>query len=480
MTHPPHAPPVVTEAGEIRPAGRAPARERWSWALYDFSNTIFSMNVASLYFGTWLVADLGASQSTYAYANAIASVMVVLAIPVLGAISDSRRRRVPWVIGFTLLSCFACAAIGVFGQTTIPVMGENVAGATAVATPAASALIWVLLAYVIANFAYQSAQPFYNAMLPELVPPRELGRLSGLGAAIGYVGSITGVILVMPFFSGSLPFGIALSESTMNALHTIAPFTSHGGRVSTFVPTGMLFLLFSLPLIVFCRDHNPAPRAPLALRKAFGDIASTLRDAKRYPGAVRFIVASLIYQDAVGTIISFMAIYAVTVMGFQEGSEVTLFLVLTVPAIVGTYVAGILVDRIGAKRTLTGTLAIWVVLLIAMIASPNQKMFWVVGVLVGFNFGAVNAAERPLLLTLIPDVYAGRYFSLMMLSARVAAIAGPLIWAATTDSLEPLYGAGIAGRAAVGTVALMFAIAIWVLRRVPDHPPGWSPPALAP
>ncbi len=261
----------------------------------------------------------------------------------------------------------------------------------------------------------------------------------------------------------------------MAALHAIMPFTSHGGRVSTFVPTGVLFLLFSLPLCIFCRDHNPSPHARIGLAKAFRDVAATLRESQRYPGALRYIITTLVYQDAIGTIISFMAIYAVKVMHFEKGTEVTLFIVLTVPAIFGTYIAGRLVDHIGAKRTLTLTLSIWIALLVAMIAVPTKNGFWAVGFLLGFNFGAVNAAERPLILTLIPDVYAGRYFGLMMLSARVAAIVGPLIWGLTIALLESSAGTAVANRVAVMTVAAMFAIALWILRGVPDRPPGWSP-----
>src|SRR6476661_10972279 len=100
-----HPAPVVTADGEIRPVTRAPALERWSWALYDFSNTIFSMNVATLYFSVWLVSDIGASEVQYATANGIASVTVVAAIPILGAISDARRRRKQWVVWFTVVSC---------------------------------------------------------------------------------------------------------------------------------------------------------------------------------------------------------------------------------------------------------------------------------------------------------------------------------------------------------------------------------------
>jgi UMF1 family MFS transporter len=472
LTHVEHAPPRIVAGGEIRPVVRAPIVERLSWALYDFSNTIFSMNVASLYFAAWLVDDLGSTNTLYATLNAIASILVVLSIPVLGALSDARRRRKPWVVGFTVVACVTCAAIGVFGQISLPVVGTNVSVADPV--PAGwhvgmGQLLPVMVAFVVANFAYQAAQPFYNAMMPELVPVEEQGRLSGLGTAIGYVGSVFGVLLVMPFFRGELPLIGALSSGFMKTLHSVFPFTSRGGRISTFVPTGVLFLIFSLPLFVFCRDHNPAPRgARVDWRKAFRDVAHTIRDAKKHPGTLRFIITSFVYQDAIGTIVGFMTLYAIKAVGFTKGSEVTLFLVLTIPSIFGSYIYGHLVDRIGAKRSLMMTLVGWIVLLCVMIMVPGKTAFWLVGLAIGLNFGGVPTAERPVLLGLVPDVEAGRYFSLMLLSSRAAAIAGPLIWGITVDSLESSFGTAIAYRAAVMTVALMFLIAVYLLRGVPE------------
>jgi len=158
----------------------------------------------------------------------------------------------------------------------------------------------------------------------------------------------------------------------------------------------------------------------------------------------------------------------VNAVGFKEGSEVTLFLVLTMPAIVGSYVAGILVDRIGPKRTLQITIWVWVALLIAMVLVPSQAAFWGVGLAIGLNYGGVGAAERPMMLSLIPDAEAGRYFSLMLLSARVAAIAGPFLWGFTVDGLEPRIGAPMAYRTAVLTLGVMFLISLVILRGVPD------------
>ncbi len=440
-------------------------RERASWALYDFANTIFSMNVATLYFAVWFVEDLHQSNTLLAVAAALASVLVVASVPLLGAISDARQRRKPWVVGFTVASCVACAAIGAVGQ----------GGAGSVG--------WVVVAYVVANYAYQAAQPFYNAMMPDLAPPEELGRLSGIGTAVGYLGTIVGLLLVVPFFNGAW-----LPTTLMHALRAAVPFTASGGRVATFVPTAFLFLLFSLPLFVFCRDHHPRDSA-IAWRAAFRDVAHTVRDARRYPGVLPFIIASFLYQDAIGTIVGFMALYAVKAMHFGGGTETTLFLVLTLPAIVGSYIAGRLVDHVGARRTLVIAIVAWIALLLAMIAVPTQGGFWAVGLAIGLVFGWVPTAERPLLLALVPEREAGRFFSLMLLSSRAAAVAGPLVWGVTVDTLEPTLGTEVAYRAAVLTVAAMFGAAWCVMRLVPEgrvaavlpaaaRVPAGAPPAL--
>lgn len=468
---------VYTPSGVERTAGpvRAPWRERASWALYDFANTIFSMNVATLYFAVWLISDLGASNTAYAVGNGVSSLLVVISVPVFGALSDARGYRKPWVVGFTLASCVACAAIGVIGQRLLPVSGEAVIGGAALPAswhPTIGTFTWVLVAFIIANYAYQAAQPFYNAMLPDLVPPDEQGRLSGIGTAVGYVGTIVGLILVVPFFSGTLPLVGTLPAALLDTLRRVVPFTEHAGRVSTFVPTALLFALFSLPLFVFCRDRTiRRENTPIDWKCAFRDVGHTLRDARDHRGALPFILASFLYQDAVGTIVSFMAIYAVKAMGFANGAETTLFLVLTVPAIAGSYIAGRLVDRVGARRTLVLTIWSWIFLLIAMVAVPSQHAFWLVGLLIGLIFGGVPTAERPLLLSLVPEAEAGRFFSLLLLSSRAAAVLGPLVWSVTVDVLEPTRGTGVAYRAAVLTVAMMFGASLVLLRLVPDSGP---------
>ncbi len=462
----------VTASGDLDPQ-LAPFRERLSWALYDFANTVFSMNITTLYFSAWLVADLGHSNTLYASVNGIASALVVVAIPIFGAISDATQQRKPWVVGFTLIACIATIVVAALGQFGLPLVGEGVTGVTSSSSGFANqslALFGVLTAFTLANYAYQGAQPFYNAMMPELTPVDHRGRLSGMGAALGYVGSITGVILTFPFFTGQMPIIGAVPEKVVSALRSVVPFTTHGGRVSTFVPTALLFLLFSIPLFLFCRDHNVVHgKKRIAWMDAFGDVRNTVREARRYPGTLRFILTSFLYQDAMGTIIANMALYAIFAMGFVKGSEATLFVILTVPAVIGSYIIGRIVDRFGPKKTLSGVLGCWIVLLLAMIVAPSKSSFWIVGALIGLIYGGVSTAERPLLQSLVPDVEAGRFFSLMVLSSRAAAVVGPFIWAFAVDGLKPSMGTGIAYRAGVLTVAIGMALALWMLSGVPDN-----------
>ena len=460
----------ITSSGDFNPP-LAPFRERIAWALYDFANTVFSMNIATLYFAAWLVADLGHSNTLYALVNGIASALVVISIPVFGAISDATQRRKPWVVGFTLIACACTVIMGILGQTGLPLVGEGVsAGAARHLIPPGLALIGVLAAFTIANYTYQGAQPFYNAMMPELVPVDHRGRLSGMGSALGYVGSITGVLLTFPFFTGQMPILGQIPERVITFLRSAVPFTAHGGRVSTFVPTALIFLFFSLPLFIFCRDRNAVRgNTRVAWREAFRDVRNTIKESKKYPGTMRFILTSFLYQDAMGTIIANMALYAIFAMGFVKGSEATLFVILTVPAVIGSYAIGRLVDRFGPKRTLLWVLAGWIILLLAMIVAPSRGAFWIVGAGIGLIYGGVATAERPLLLSLVPDVEAGRFFSLMVLSSRAAAVVGPFVWALAVDGLSPSMGVGFAYRAGVFTVAVGMALAFWMLRGVPDN-----------
>ncbi|HEV8230742.1 MAG TPA: MFS transporter, partial [Thermoanaerobaculia bacterium] len=290
----------VTPSGELLVRERASLLERISWALYDFSNTIFSMNIATLYFPIWIVTERGGSATTWSLATSASSAVVLFAAPYFGARSDVSRRRKPWVVTLTLVCVVATALLAAIASA--PLAPET-------------AILLLLATFVAADVAYQLALPFYNAMMPELVPEAEHGRLSGLGTALGYVGSIAGVLLVAPFVSGRWRIG------------------GPAGRPAAFLPTAALFLFFSLPLFLFCHDHVPRTRSErprVRFREIAAKIAEAFRETRKYPGLRRFLFASYLYQDALGTAIAFMAIYAVKVLGLARGEEIRLFVTLTV------------------------------------------------------------------------------------------------------------------------------------------------------
>jgi MFS transporter, UMF1 family len=414
-------------------------RERWSWALYDFANTIFSMNIVTLYFSVWIVAERGASNTAYSVATSLSSAAVLFAAPWIGAVSDASGRRKPWVVGLTLVCVAATLLLAPLGRMLLP---------------QAVSLGILLAAFALANTAYQLALPPYNAMLSDLAPPAERGRLSGLGTAVGYAGSIAGVLLVAPFVTGA------------------GGLVPAGGRQAAFAPTAVLFLLFSLPLFFFCRDHRPRPRAgrpSVRLSDLAVELVRAFRSARRHRGLVRFVVASYFYQDALGTAIAFMALYAVSVLGLPPGGEVRLFVTLTIPAIVGAELAGRASDRFGPRRTLLAVLGGWIVGLAVIALSTSLKGFWAGGGLVGLCFGGIWSAERPLLLRLVPEGEGGRFFGLLALSARAAAIVGPLVWAAIVDGLSGPLGSASAYRLAVASLAAMMLVALLLLRGVPDR-----------
>jgi UMF1 family MFS transporter len=233
------------------------------------------MNIATLYFAVWLVSDLGASNTMVALGNGISSALIALSIPLFGAISDATQRRKPWVVWFTILACAATAAMGIIGQTIVPLIGDSVRDpVTTGYTIGGGVAVIIVASFVLANYAYQGALPFYNAMMFELVPYNEQGRLSGMGTALGYFGAIVGVLLVTPFFSGSMPLLGNIPAGTMDFLRSVMPFTSHGGRVSTFVPTAVLFFSFLFLSLSTVKTITPGPgsrqfRGKLPSRKLF-------------------------------------------------------------------------------------------------------------------------------------------------------------------------------------------------------------------
>jgi len=400
------------------------------WALYDFANTLFAMNVVSLYFALWVTQDMGAPDLAYSVAASVSLLAVALLSPTFGAWSDRLGKRIPFIGLFTLICCATIAAV-----TWV------------------SNLYMGLALFVASVFAYQMAQVSYNAMLPELAQPHEMGKVSGYGTAIGYLGSIVGVILIMPFVSGKL-FGW---ETPVPA----------GGNKGAFLPVALLFMAFSLPLLLGVKDRAKPTRE--AKRPGLGQLVASWKAARKVPGMTRYLVANLLFFDALNTVIGFMAIYATQVLGFDSArNEVQMVLMLaTLFAFLGSFGWGALVDRIGAKRALVGDLVLWVVALLGFIVIRDKAIAtWVLAPMVGIAMGGTWTASRALLAGLAPPDRQGEFFGLYSLAGKFAAVLGPLTWGLITWAFASMPIGKY--QLALGAQLVFVLMGLALLVRVPD------------
>jgi len=414
----------------------------FSWVIYDFANTIFSMNVVTMYFSTWIIVDLNMKDKFVSYANSISMIFVALTMPILGEISDRYKRKMPFLIMLTLLSVIGTALIGICGYHI-----DNVE----------LKILCAILCFIIANYSFQGALVFYNALLPFVCSERSIGRVSGYGVAIGYLGSILGLIFVLPFVEGNI-YGLNI------------PFIEGGGSVASFIPTAILFFLFAIPTFLFINDpevQKGAARVKLNIKQSFKKVWDGLTNTVKYPGVARFLIAKYFYEDAIQTIIIFMAVYAQKVMGFSKPETTTFFIAVIPSAIIGSVLFGIITDHIGPKKSLILVLCGWIVSLLVIIFTMKIWIFWLVGCTVGIFMGSTWTAARPLLISLVPKEMLGEFFGLYSLSGKLAAIAGPLIWALVIDSFSS-WGIIIKYKIAIGALTILMVIGLILLIRVPN------------
>ena len=433
--------------------------------VYDFANTIFSMNVLTMYFAQWIAIDLACGDLCYAIPYSISMALAALTMPVLGAVSDLLGNRKRFLITLSLMCIGAILIIGVI--------------ATAF-DPKAGVLVACLILFVIANACYEGGIVFYNALLPGISTPHNLGKVSGWGVAFGYAGAIIGLILVLPFVEGDI-FGWKI------------PFLPGWGRSGAFIPTALLFLFFSLPLFLWVRERAedaPGHTGRGLLRISFNRVWHGLRQTKKYPGVVRFLVADYFFEDAIATIIIFMAVYTEKAMGFSDQEKTVLFIVSTVSAIGGSILWGWLTDMFGPKRTLGGAVTGWILTLLIAAGTTDKTVFWVLGSCVGVFLGAVWTSSRALLVGLVPKDVVGQFFGLYSLSGRAAAIIGPLVWGAVVtvfaagnragDFLLAFFQSlGLADsslilksmnyRLAVVVLAAIMLLGLMIFRRIPNR-----------
>ncbi len=407
-----------------------------SWTVYDLANTIFALGVGSLYFADWLTENATGLPVFFerfdepvdlalAMALDVAMVVVILLGPWIGARSDHRGRRIPYLVPMTLV-----AVVPTFFIATVGVTGS-------------------LGLFAIALVGFNLGSVVYDALLPDVSTPETVGRVSGVGIGVGYLGSFVAVLL-----------GVALLDDY--------------GEAAVFKAIAVLFLLFALPTFFFVKERPrlPEPGPPPSLRASARRLIEAWRRARGYEGVTRFLVGRFLYTDAVNTLIGgFLTIYVIEELGFEDSQVQGLLAVAIVGAIAGGVGGGRLVDRRGPRWLLHGVLWIWVVAMslgIVAGAATVELLIWPLGVLGGLALGATWAADRVYMQRISPPRHLGEFYGLYATVGRFATILGPLLWGLIVTV------AGLPRELAMGALLLFILAARAVLQGVDDSPRDWD------
>ncbi|MCU0661861.1 MAG: MFS transporter [Myxococcota bacterium] len=401
------------------------AAQRFSWCLYDFANsgfpTVIITAVYVLYFKQVVVGDeagSGRSDNLWGLSNSLAAAIVFLGAPFLGAFADRGGHKRFLLGAFTLLCVVGTALLALTGPQSI-----------------ALAMCLVVLAIV----GFESACVFYNAFLPTLVPASALGRLSGYGWALGYIGGLGCLLAVLPLATRAM-FAVPLVVAAW-------------------------YLVFSLPALLLLRDR-PCVREG----KPGGHSVEVLRRLWREKALRRFLVSFFFYDNAVVTIIVFAVAFAADSLAFTTAENIALIVVMNVVAAPSALGFGWFADRFGVKRTLVTTLLIWLLVVVGaeLAAWPGlfavdtaKSVFWAVAATASLAIGAIQATSRAFVGMLAPQGRSGEFYGFMAFAGKGSAILGPAVFGFLSDAFD-------SQRLAVASVGAFFVVGLALLLGVEE------------
>jgi UMF1 family MFS transporter len=377
-------------------------REIFSWCMYDFANSAFTTLIVTFIFGTYFVKAIASDEVTgtvmWTRAVNVSAIIVAVTMPVLGAVADFSRRKKRFLILATLQTL-------VF-TTLLFFMRPGMALIAAVV-------------FVLANVAYEGGQAFYNAFLPEISTPKNMGRISGYGWSLGYLG-------------GLLALGIALGMTQGGWL----PSEGDLAVRATSLLVVAWFGIFSIPTFVFLRERGVArPVEPgTYVREGFRRVADTLRHLRRYREAAKALLARLVYNDGLVTIFALGGIYAATVFGFSFEGVILLGIVLNVAAGAGAFAFGFVNDAIGGKRTIAITLVVLAACTLIGAMAETRTGFWLAAIGIGLMVGPNQSASRSLIGVMTPAERHGEFFGFFAFSGKLASVAGPFVYGTVVAS----------------------------------------------
>lgn len=389
----------MSAAGQL-----APKKEIFSWAMYDFANSGYTTVVLTAVFNAYFVgvvaAGLENGQATllWTLTVATASLLVLLSAPYIGAMADLRASKKK----FLLITTAGC----VIGTSLLGWVG-------------AGDIILAMVLVIFSAYMFALGEGLIAAFLPEIAPQNEMGRISGLGWTVGYLG-------------GLLVLGLCLAYVTWAQLR--------GVEAEQYIPitmwiTAIIFALASLPTFLWLRERatpsiDKTKRADFI--SGFTRLANTLKNAHQYRDLFRFLISLAIFYCGIHTVIVIAAIYAQEVMGFTTQDSIMLILIVNITAAIGAFVFGYVQDFLGSVRTLAITLLLWIVALVVAYFTESRAYFWLVANLIGIALGSSQSAGRALVGQFSPPGQSAEFFGLWGFATRVAAIIGPLSYGFTT------------------------------------------------
>jgi UMF1 family MFS transporter len=384
----------VTTAAILRPGVRP--REVWAWAMFDFANSGYTTVVITAIFNAYFVSVVAGNAvwATFAWTAAlsVSYALILLTAPLLGAHADLHGKK-RWL----LLTTAGC----VLGTAGLALAGPG-------------ELALALLFLVISNVCFGSGENLIAAFLPELARKDSLGRVSGWGWGLGYLGGLAILAVCLVYIGWA---------------------QGRGATAADFVPaclliTALLFAVSSAPTFLFLQERAAPPTATVF--SAWQRVRATLRQVACYRDMQRFMFCIVFYQAGIQTVIALAAIYAQQAMGFSTQQTILLIFVVNVTAALGAFGFGYLQDRIGHVRALALTLLGWIVMTLIAWSAQAETMFWLAANIAGLCLGASQSAGRALVGLLAPEDRHGEFFGLWGLAVKLSAILGPLTYGAVT------------------------------------------------
>ena len=372
-----------------------------AWAFYDWANNGFATVILTFIFSAYFIRRIAPDEVTgsamWGNMVSVAGLLIALGGPVCGAAADQDGRRKPWLIAFMLL-CVLATVLLWFVRPSPEFLWP--------------ALVLVGVGMVGAEYSYI----FYNAMLPELAPPDRVGRWSGWGWGLGYAGGLLCLLAALWIMEGGAPGPAGGGQGSLARIR------------AGFVLAGAWYLLFSLPLILLVPDTRGLGKPfARAVRDGIGRLVEMIREVRRYRQIALFLLARMIYIDALATIFALGGVYAAGAFDMSE-REVLLFgVVLNVAAGLGAGVFAGLDDRIGSRATILISLGGLVTGALVILLVHATLFFWAAGTFMGLFVGPVQAASRSYMARVAPEELRNQMFGLYAFSGKATAFVGPFL-----------------------------------------------------